>query len=230
MIPPGEFQKIRAFRDGRVTVQAATTKRRARIPAMLPPTSSVQAEIAAAVDEYQAHGNPAALRSRLQEIAGAAMPDALITAVEPYRDIPEVAATVYEEIVAAQPSNARALVILANAYWLTGRGPDVVGDLASRAIAADATNRGGWHLWALSESDPRQRVTRWQQVIARFPTDDLARAALADNATALAGAEQDYDALDLAIETYEQLLKTAQNPDQIEAINSALSALRAWKF
>jgi hypothetical protein len=197
---------------------------------MLPPTSSVQAEIAAAVDEYQAHGNPAALRSRLQEIAGAAMPDALITAVEPYRDIPEVAATVYEEIVAAQPSNARALVILANAYWLTGRGPDVVGDLASRAIAADATNRGGWHLWALSESDPRQRVTRWQQVIARFPTDDLARAALADNATALAGAEQDYDALDLAIETYEQLLKTAQNPDQIEAINSALSALRAWKF
>ena len=230
MIPPGEFRTIRAFRDGRLTVQAAATKRRARIPAMLPPTSSVQAEIAVAVDEYQAHGNPAALRSRLQEIAGAATPDALITAVEPYRDIPEVAAPVYEEIVAAQPSNARALVILANAYWLTGRGPDVVGDLASRAIAADATNRGGWHLWALSESDPRQRVTRWQQVIARFPTDDLARAALADNATALAGAEQDYDALDLAIETYEQLLKTAQNPDQIEAINSALSALRAWKF
>ena len=64
---------------------------------MLPPTSSVQAEIATAVDEYQAHGNPAALRSRLQEIAGAAMPDAPITAVEPYRDIPEVAAPVYEE-------------------------------------------------------------------------------------------------------------------------------------
>lgn len=58
----------------------------------------------------------------------------------------------------------------------------------------------------------------------------MLRAALADNATSLAGAEHDYDALDLAIETYEQLLKTAQNPDQIEAINSALSALRAWKF
>jgi len=197
---------------------------------MLPPTSSVQAEIAAAVDEYQSHSNPSALRSRLRDIAGATMPDALITAVEPYRDIPEVAGPIYEEIVAAQPGNARALVILANAYWLTGRGPDVVGELASRAIAADASNRGGWHLWALSESDPRQRMTRWQQVVARFPADDLARAALADNATALAGAEQDYDALDLAIETYEQLLQTAQNPSQVEAINSALTALRAWKF
>jgi hypothetical protein len=193
-------------------------------------TSSLQAEIATALDEYQAHGNPIALRSRLRDIAGAAMPDALIAAAEPYREIPEVAAPIYEEIVAAQPNNARALVILANAYWLTGRGPDVVGDLASRAISADASNRGGWHLWALSESDPRQRMTRWQQVVARFPTDDLARAALADNATALAGAEHDCDALDLAIETYEQLLTTAQNPTQVEAINSALAALRGWKF
>lgn len=197
---------------------------------MLPPTSSVQAEIAAAVDDYQNHGNPLALRSRLREIAGAAMPDALIAAVEPFREIPEVAAPVYEEIVAAQPTNARALVILANAYWLTGRGPDVVGELANRAIAADASNRGGWHLWALSESDQRQRVARWQQVVARFPSDDLARAALADNATSLAGAEHDYDALDLAIVTYEALLKTAQNPSQVEAINTALSALRGWKL
>ena len=197
---------------------------------MLPPASSVQADIAAAVDDYHAHGNPLALRSRLREIAGAAMPDALIAAVEPYREIPEVAAPVYEEIVSAQPTNARALVILANAYWLTGRGPDVVGELANRAIAADATNRGGWHLWALSESDQRQRVARWQQVVARFPSDDLARAALADNATSLAGAEHDYDALDLAIETYEELLKTAQNPAQVNAINTALAALRGWKL
>lgn len=197
---------------------------------MLPPTSSVQAEIAAAVDDYQIHGNPLALRSRLREIASAAMPDALIAAVEPFREIPEVAAPVYEEIVAAQPTNARALVILANAYWLTGRGSDVVGELANRAIAADATNRGGWHLWALSESDQRQRVARWQQVVARFPSDDLARAALADNATSLAGAEHDYDALDLAIETYEALLKTTQNPSQVNAINTALSALRGWKL
>lgn len=182
------------------------------------------------VDQYHAHQNPAHLRSRLREIAGAVMPDALIAAVEPYREIPEVAAATYEHIVEAQPTNARALVILANAYWLTGRGPDVVGELASRAIAADATNRGAWHLWALSESDPRQRVARWQQVVARFPADDLARAALADNAASLAGAEHDLDALDLAIETYEQLLSTAQNPAQRQALEGALTALRGWKL
>lgn len=197
---------------------------------MLSPTSDIRAELAAAVDEYQMHGNPTHLRARLREIAGAATPDALVAAVEPYREIPEVAGPVYEEIVAAQPSNARALVILANAYWLTGRGPDVVGELASRAIAADATNRGAWHLWALSESDPRQRMARWRQVVARFPSDDLARAALADNAASLAGAEHDVDALDLAIETYEQLLTTASNPAQVSAITTALNALRGWKL
>lgn len=158
------------------------------------------------------------------------MADALVAAVEPYREIPEVAIPVYEHVVADQPGNARALVILANAYWLTGRGPDVVGDLASRAIAADAANRGAWHLWALSESDPRQRVSRWQQVIARFPSDDLARAALADNAASLAGAEHDVDALDLAIATYEQLLSTAQSDAQRTALDGALTALRAWKL
>lgn len=197
---------------------------------MLSPTSDIRAELAAAVDEYQMHGNPTQLRARLREIAGAATPDALVAAVEPYREIPEVAGPVYEKIVAAQPSNARALVILANAYWLTGRGPDVVGELASRAIAADATNRGAWHLWALSESDPRQRMARWRQVVARFPSDDLARAALADNAASLAGAEHDVDALDLAIETYEQLLTTASNPAQVSAITTALNALRGWKL
>lgn len=197
---------------------------------MLSPTPDIRAELAAAVDEYQMHGNPTHLRARLREIAGAATPDALVAAVEPYREIPEVAGPVYEKIVAAQPSNARALVILANAYWLTGRGPDVVGELASRAIAADATNRGAWHLWALSESDPRQRMARWRQVVARFPSDDLARAALADNAASLAGAEHDVDALDLAIETYEQLLTTASNPAQVSAITTALNALRGWKL
>jgi hypothetical protein len=197
---------------------------------MLSPTSDIRAELAAAVDEYQSHGNPLELRSRLREIAGVTTPDALVAAVEPFREIPEVAGPIYEEVVAAQPRNARALVILANAYWLTGRGSDVVGDLASRAIAADATNRGAWHLWALSESDPRQRMTRWQQVVTRFPSDDLARAALADNATSLAGAEHDLDALDLAIETYEQLLTTAQNPAQQNAITTALNALKGWKL
>jgi hypothetical protein len=197
---------------------------------MLSPMSNIPAELAAAVDEYQIHGNHAHLRARLKDIAVATTPDALIAAAEPYRQIPEVAGPLYEHIVDAQPGNARAIVILANAYWLTGRGPDVVGALASRAIAADPTNRGAWHLWALSESDPRQRVTRWQQVIARFPSDDLARAALADNAASLAGAEHDVDALDLAIETYEQLLSTAEDPAQRAALDTALTSLRGWKL
>jgi hypothetical protein len=121
-------------------------------------------------------------------------------------------------------------VALANAYWLSGSGPEPVSDLASRAIAADPDNRAAWHLWALAESNPRQRVTRWQQVSARFPADDLARANVADNAASLAGAEHDYEALDLAIATYEQLLATAQQREQREALDTALRNLRGWRF
>lgn len=135
-----------------------------------------------------------------------------------------------ERAVAERPDDARALVALANHYWLIGAGPEAVGDLASRAIASDPDNRAAWHLWALSESDPRARVTRWQQVTARFPLDDLAKANLADNAAALAGAEHDYMAVDLAIETYESLLATAQQPDQRSALEKAIKTLKGWKF
>ena len=135
-----------------------------------------------------------------------------------------------ERATAERPYDAQALVALANAYWLSGHGPDVVADLASRAIAADPENRAGWHLWALSEPDPRARVTRWQQVSARFPADDLARANVADNAAALAGAEHDYDALDLAIVTYEQLLSSAERPEQRDALDTAIRNLKGWKF
>lgn len=135
-----------------------------------------------------------------------------------------------ERAVDESPNDAQKLVALANAYWLTGRGPEAVGELSSRAIAADPDNRAGWHLWALSESDPRQRLGRWQQVSARFPADDLARANVADNAAALAGAEKDYDALDLAIVTYEQLLTTAGYREQRDALDTALRNLRGWRF
>jgi hypothetical protein len=187
------------------------------------------AGIAGAVDEYRTHASVSALHDQLRQLADLATADALSAAAEPFRDIPEVAGPLYERITSLQPDNARALVILANAYWLSGHGPDRVGELASRAIAADATNRGAWHLWALSEPDQRQRVARWQQVVARFPTDDLARANIADNAASLAGAEHDYDALDLAIETYQQLLGTAQLPEQRHALENALTALRSWR-
>jgi len=135
-----------------------------------------------------------------------------------------------ERAAAENPDDAQVLVALANAYWLAGSGPEPVSDLASRAMAADPANRAAWHLWALAESDPRQRVARWQQVSARFPTDDLARANVADNAAALAGAEHDYDALDLAIATYEQLLSTAEQREQRDALDTAIRTLRAWKF
>lgn len=186
--------------------------------------------VAHAVAAYQATADTGSLFATLDRIAGSAMPDALIDAAEPYRTIPEVAGPLYERVVAAQPHNARALVILANAYWLSGRGPAAVGELAERAIAADPSNRGGWHMWALTESDPRDRTTRWKQVVDRFPDDELAMANLADNAAALAGAEKDYDALDLAVYTYEQLLERATQPDQRDALDTALRSLRGWQF
>ena len=145
---------------------------------------------------------------------------------EPLTDpLPEL-----ERAVAERPDDAKALVALANHYWLIGAGPEAVGDLASRAIASDADNRAAWHLWALAESNPRERVSRWQQVSGRFPLDELAKANLADNAASLAGAEHDYQAVDLAIETYEDLLATAAQPDQRLALEKAIKTLRGWKF
>ncbi|MEO5589480.1 MAG: hypothetical protein ABIS03_07835 [Gemmatimonadaceae bacterium] len=135
-----------------------------------------------------------------------------------------------EQAVAENPNDAHKLIALANAYWLGGKGPEAVGALASRAIAADPDNRAGWHLWALSESDPRARLGRWQQVTERFPADDLARANVADNAASLAGAEHDHEALDLAIETYEQLLSTATQRDQQEALDAAIRSLKGWRL
>lgn len=135
-----------------------------------------------------------------------------------------------ERAVADSPDDARALVALANHYWLIGAGPEVVGELASRAISSDPDNRAGWHLWALAESDPRQRVARWQQVTTRFPQDQLAKANLADNAASLAGAEHDYEAVDLAIATYEDLLASAAEPAQRAALEKAIKTLKGWHF
>ncbi len=182
------------------------------------------------VADYRADGDVGRLHTGLRALLEDAAADALVAAVEPYRDIPEVAGPVYERIVTEQPGNARALVILANAYWLTGRGPDVVGELAARALAIDQTNRGAWHLWALTESRPRQRVERWRAVAARFPDDDLALANLADNAAGLAGAEHDPAALALALETYAALRARAQHPAQQAALDNAIGVLRGWRL
>ncbi len=190
----------------------------------------VAAELASAVADYRRDDNLGTLLDRLRQLAASAHPDALTSAAQPFGDLPEVVIPVYEHVVAARPTDARSMVVLASAYWLTGRGPDVVGDLASRAVAIDSTNRGAWHLWALSESRVRERVERWRQVAQRFPADQLARAALADNAASLAGAEHDPLALDLAVATYEGLLADAADPAQRHALEAAIKTLRAWKL
>lgn len=188
------------------------------------------ARVAEAVARYREAGDIAALMETLDAVAGEATPDELVAAAEPFREIPEVAGPLYEHVVAARPDDAKALVVLANAYWVAGRGPDQVAELASRAIAADPTVRAAWHLWALAEPNVRDRVARWQQVVARFPEDELARAVLADNAASLAGAEHDPVALGLAIETFESLLPTARHPGQRQAVETALKTLRGWRL
>ena len=188
-----------------------------------------RAAVAAVVQDYHADADIPKLLARLDAIcAETADTAALVAAVEPFRAIHEVAGPVYERVVEREPQNAEALVALANAYWLTGRGPDVVGEIASRALAADPGNRAAWHLWALTEPSPRGRMQRWHQVTTRFPDDKLAHAALADNAASVAGAENDTVALKLAIGTYEMLLATATGEQEKSALATALATLRKW--
>lgn len=197
---------------------------------MVAPSTPLSARIASIVARHATPDERHALHEELLGLAQASLPDALVAAAEPWRNEPDVIAPIYEAVVEAQPANARALVILANAYWLQGRGPQVVGELATRAMSADPANRGAWHLWALSEPDPRSRVHRWQQVAERFPEDHLALAAVADNAASVAGAERDYEMLDLAIEAYELLLTRSTETSQRDAVSAALGVLKGWKF
>jgi hypothetical protein len=202
-------------------------------PVPCPRTSSpvsVSEQLERALVTYEKDDNLGRLFDTVRSIAKAASLDDLVAAAEPHRDRHEVVIPVYEHVVEHRPNDARALVVLANAYWLSGRGPDVVGELAQRAKAADPGNRAAWHLWALSESEVRGRVERWQRVAERFPEDQLARAALADNATSLASAEHDPLALELAIRTYEGLWQEAPTPTQRRALEETLETLRKWKL
>jgi hypothetical protein len=192
------------------------------------PTLSDQ--ISAALQRYERDDNLGALFDSLRALAKTVDVDALIAAVEPHKDRLELVIPVYEHVTALRPTDARALVVLANAYWLTGRGPDVVGELAGRAKAADPANRAAWHLWALAESSVRGRLERWREVSSHFPEDQLARAALADNAASLAGAERDPLALELAIKTYEGLWQESPTPTERRALEQTLETLRGWKL
>jgi len=159
-----------------------------------------------------------------------APPQLLGAAAAPYMDLPEVVIPVYERIVEASPMEAQPMVVLANAYWMTGRGADVVGQLAERARSVDEGNRGAWHLWALAESDPRARMERWRAVTERFPADQLARAALADNAVSVAGAEHDPQALDLAVQIFEGLWAEASRDEERRALEETITKLKGWKL
>lgn len=191
---------------------------------------NLASKLTAALAKYESDDNLGALLDSVRQLAQGADVDELIAAVEPMKEHPEIVMPVYEHVIAKRPRDARALVMLANAYWITGRGPDVVGALAERAKDEDSSNRGAWHLWALAESNIRDRVERWRQVANRFPDDQLARAALADNATSLAGAEHDPIALELAIKTYEGLWQESPNVAQRDALEKTLETLRGWKL
>lgn len=198
---------------------------------MVSQAPDARAAVAAAVHEYKSEADIPQLLARLDAICADTVDTAsLVAAVEPFREMHEVAGPVYERVVEREPENAAALVALANAYWLTGRGPDVVGAIAGRALAADPSNRAAWHLWALTESSPRGRMNRWHQVTQRFPDDKLAHAALADNAASVASAENDSVALKLAVGTYEMLLATATSSDERHALSTALTTLKKWSF
>ena len=109
--------------------------------------------VAAAVKAYRSDADIAKLLARLDAVCTATDDTgALLAAIEPFRELHEVAGPVYERVIEREPDNARVLVALANAYWLTGRGPDVVGALASRAAKLVST------LAALTRNSPRERV------------------------------------------------------------------------
>jgi hypothetical protein len=195
-----------------------------------PPSQDPASRLAAIVEDYRQHDNLGALFDGLRALARDAGPDVLIDISRPYRDLPEVVIPLFESVTERVPTDAQSLVVLANAYWLTGRGPETVGRLAQRARELDPENRGAWHLYALSESDPRARMERWREVAAKFPSDLLAKAALADNAASVAGAQHDPLALDLAVATYEELLKSSSNPAQKKALRETIATLKKWKL
>jgi len=185
-----------------------------------------RAQLTSVVEEYRRHADVPQLLHALAEFADRTPTDALFDAADAHAALPEVLGPLMEIVVAREPHHARALVRLANAWWLGGRSPDVVGELASRAISADPAHRGAWHLWALTETDPRTRMRRWLQVSERFPDDDLARASLADNAAAVAAAEDDPAARQLALDTFARLRSTAPYVAQREALDKAIETLR----
>jgi hypothetical protein len=182
-------------------------------------------ELASHVEAYHRTGDVGTLLDQLKALAARTAPDLLKSAAQDYKEMPEVVIPLYERVVALCPDDAQAMVVLANSYWLVGRGPQIVGQLATRAKEIDPSNRGAWHLWALADPTVRGRVDRWMEVARRFPQDQLARAALADNAVSLYSEQDDPAALELAITTYKGLLAESKHTAQRLAIEETLKKL-----
>src|SRR3954471_5727481 len=99
------------------------------IPPLSSPFYGPANELTAYVDAYSKTGDVGALFDQLKALAKRHSPEVLIEAAQPFKDIPEVIIPLYERVVAERPNDAQSMVVLANAYWLAGRGGGVTGAL-----------------------------------------------------------------------------------------------------
>src|SRR3954471_13643306 len=81
------------------------------------------------VDAYHQSNDVGTLLDQLKAFAKRTPVDALKAPSQPYREMPEVVIPLFERVVADGPPDAQAMVVLANAYWLTGRGAGAVEQL-----------------------------------------------------------------------------------------------------
>ena len=77
--------------------------------------------LARIVEDYRQHDNLGALFDSLRALARDSTPELLIDISRPYRDVPEVVIPLFESVTERLPNDAQSIVVLANAYWLTGR-------------------------------------------------------------------------------------------------------------
>ena len=177
-----EYQQLSSFAQPFCIVTPLTTRRphplphppcrRSSFTGLMPAALDPADQLRAAVEAYHRHGNPAALFDMIRHLAETVPADKLKEACVPFIDMPEVVIPVYERVSAALPEDAQAMVVLANAYWLAGRGPEMVGELAARAISADGGNRGAWHLSLSSSSRATPQIeTPFHTAVDRCRSD-----------------------------------------------------------
>ena len=187
-------------------------------------------ELSSFVESYQQSGDVGLLFDQLKALAKRTAPDALKQAAQPFRDLPEVVIPLYERIVADSPNDAQAMVVLANSYWLTGRGPDAVEQLASRAKAIDrAESRRLAPLGA-----GRSRICESASIVgsksrSAFRATNSRAPRSPTTPRVWRTTKQDPVALKLAIATYEGLLAETKQTAQRLALEETLKKLRNWR-